>query len=89
MELECTLPVNATYPGLLQNQVVVAPGNSQPPFHPYRHFSQQGRKRGVNAIGRYDCEVCWKDYASTQSLRNHQRKKHKRTATYTLYGSTR
>jgi hypothetical protein len=76
VELLRALPADDINSGLPQEQVVVASGNPRSPLYPHRHFNQQGQKREPNARGRYDCVVCWKDYASTQSLRNHQRKMH-------------
>ena len=62
--------------GLPAEQTVAASGNLQVSLYAHGHFNRQGRKREVNAKNRYECEVCRKDYASTTSLRNHQRKEH-------------
>jgi len=62
--------------GHTQEPAVSASGSPQASLYSHGYFNQQGRKRAVNAKGRYVCDVCGKDYASTQSLRNHQRQKH-------------
>jgi hypothetical protein len=77
MEQRLALPANNINTGIRRKRAVAVLGNQKRPRYRYRELSQQGVERAINTVGRYDCKVCVnKDYASTKSLRNHQRIKH-------------